>query len=149
LFYEKPMLGNERQETEDRAMAHELRLVLERLWALEATIDRLAEQVDRLVELAEGAPAETPPEPGEPSPDGAASTQPPPRSRWRPALRSRVTRTCAVCRRDAPRETPRTLAQAGWTIVGHWGICPECDATGWRLSEHGGLPFRQRGSSEA
>jgi hypothetical protein len=150
LFQENRMLGNDRQQTDDHAVAHELHLVLERLWAQEATIDRLAAQVDRLVELAEGSAGPAPPAlPEAPEPEDVAPSDPAPRSRWRAGLRPRATRTCAVCRRDAPRESPRALDQAGWTIVGQWGICPECDATGWRLSERGGLPFRQRGSSEA
>jgi hypothetical protein len=142
------MLGNERQHTEDHTVAHELHLVLERLWAQEATIDRLAAQVDRLVGLVDGASAPEPPAPPEePVPEDVAPAEPAPRARWRPGRRTR--RTCAVCRREAPREPARTLTAAGWTLAGHWGICPDCQAMGWRLGEGGGLPFRQRGASEA
>jgi hypothetical protein len=102
--------------------------------------------------------ADAPPEAAATPPDAAVAAQPdaprppapspPPSGARRRGTVARLpfvgkARSCAVCRLSSPRQTKRELVRAGWTITGHWGVCPGCRSAGWRLDDAAGLPFRQ------
>jgi hypothetical protein len=106
--------------------------MLDAMSALESRVDSLAHDLGRRRSVADAAEAG----PSQPAPATA-------RRRLLPLRRGRA-RSCAVCKREVPRGSKREVSSAGWTIAGKWGVCPQCHATGWRVSEGGGLPFRPR-----
>ncbi len=53
---------------------------------------------------------------------------------------------CSVCGRAFAAGEEPALAQSGWLVRGHVGLCPEDQEAGWRLSEGTHLPYKPGGA---
>lgn len=49
---------------------------------------------------------------------------------------------CAVCNKSLMVESEEELQNSGWQVSGDVGLCPDCQALGWRLPPGGQLPLR-------
>ena len=98
------------------------------------------------------APVEDPPstpvgEEQAPEPAFVGPGAPKQNSRTRGPFGRRASReegACSACRTPKPSGKPAELAQLGWVERDEVSLCPDCQASGWKLPEGASVPSRGR-----